>query len=87
MSQQEAARFAEAVKGDAGLKAEVKAAGTVEAAAALAKAKGYDVSAADLQAHGEAKKGELSEEDLAKVAGGSSSVEVVVVVGVTIAAT
>lgn len=87
MSQEEAARFADAVNSDAALKDEVRAAGTVEAAASLAQSKGYDVSAEDLKAHGEAKKGELSDDDLAKVAGGSSTAETVVVIGVTVVAT
>jgi len=83
MSVEEAKRFAEAVKGDAGLQAEVKGAGgTADGVASLAKSKGYDVTADDLKAHGDAAKGALSDADLDKVAGGMNTTAIVVVVAI-----
>lgn len=75
MSKQEMERFAKDVKTDSKLQEELKKAGTdAKSVVGIAKAKGYDFSEADLKAYADSKKGELSEEQLQKVAGGGSSV-------------
>lgn len=71
MSKAELERFSKDVKASPKLQDELKKAGTNEqAVVSIANAKGYDFSVADLKAAAEAKKGELSEEQLQKVAGG-----------------
>jgi predicted ribosomally synthesized peptide with nif11-like leader len=74
MSKAEVERFADDVRSNEALKAEVIAAGADEAkVSAFAKGKGYDFTAAELKEYADAKKGELSEEDLDKVAGGGAT--------------
>ena len=75
MSKSEVERFSKDVQADTKLQEELKKAGTDEkAVVSIAKARGYDFSAEDLKAYAESKKGELSEEDLQKVAGGTNNV-------------
>lgn len=75
MSKAELERFSKDVKADPKLQEELKKSGTSEKAVVdIAKAKGYDFSVEELKAYAEAKKGELSEEDLQKVAGGAQTV-------------
>lgn len=77
MSLEEVKRFAEAVKKDDALQKELKAKGGDEAAVAdFAKSKGFDFSADELKGFAAEKKGELSEEQLDKVAGGGSAAAV-----------
>lgn len=74
MSKAELERFANDVRTNDTLKAEAKSAGTDEAAvAAFAKSKGYDFSAEELKAYADARKAELSDEELDKVAGGGTT--------------
>lgn len=80
MSVAEIKRFAEAVKSDSGLQSELKGVSGGEAGvASFAKGKGYDFTAEELKAHAEEMKGELSEEQLDKIAGGGDTVTAVVV--------
>lgn len=77
MSKPDLERFAKDVKKDTKLQEELKKAGTDEKAViGIAKARGYDFSLEELKAYAEQKKGELSEEQLDKVAGGSTTVAV-----------
>jgi len=81
MSLEEVKRFAEAVKKDDALQKELKAKGGDETAVAdFAKSKGFDFSADELKGFAAEKKGELSEEQLDKVAGGAAVHSYVVVV-------
>ncbi len=78
MSVAEIERFANDVKASEALQAELKAVGSdVDKLVEVAKSKGYDFTADELKAHGETKKGELSEEDLEKAAAGAGAVLVV----------
>lgn len=75
MSQQEMERFAKDVKTNSALQDELKKAGTDEkAVVSIANAKGYDFSLEELKAYADSKKGELSDDQLQKVAGGASNV-------------
>lgn len=91
MSKEEVARFAQDVKNNPEMQAEFKGTGTdMDAFVSKAQEKGYDFDAADVKAHAAEKRGQLSDEELDKVAGGGVVVEVVgttVVVEVTVAAT
>jgi predicted ribosomally synthesized peptide with nif11-like leader len=88
MSKSEVERLAADASGNSELQTALKDAGTdVEAVAGVARSNGYEVTAEELKAHAEAKKGELSEEQLEQVAGGVNTTATVVVVVVTIAAT
>jgi predicted ribosomally synthesized peptide with nif11-like leader len=74
MSKSEMTRFAAAVSADAGLKALAKAKGTdVPGVIELARSKGYDIGEADIEEHVQARRAELSEEQLGSVAGGLAS--------------
>jgi predicted ribosomally synthesized peptide with nif11-like leader len=80
MSKAEIERFVKDVKTDTALQAEIKKAGSdPQAFVALAKKKGYDFTVDELKKHAENKKGELSQEDLDKVAGGGVVVTTVLV--------
>lgn len=80
MSQSEIERFAKDVKTNASLQGEVKkVGGDQQALVNLAKKNGYDFTLDDLKKYGDKKKGELSQEDLDKVAGGGTVVTTVVV--------
>jgi predicted ribosomally synthesized peptide with nif11-like leader len=79
MSKAEVERFSKDVKASKALQEEVKKAGTSEQAVVdLAKSKGYDFTVEELKAAAAQKKGELSEEQLDKVAGGAAIVTHVV---------
>ena len=66
MSEEQLKAFIEAVKADAGLKEQLKAAGNTDAVVAIAKAAGFLISAEELKAV----QAEISEEELEGVAGG-----------------
>ena len=83
MSVEELKRFSEAVKKDKAMQEELKKVGKDEAAVvAFAKGKGYDFTADELKAQAKAAKGELSEDQLDKVAGGVDTTVVVVAVAI-----
>ena len=87
MSQSELERFISDVKRSEKLQEELKAAGAdVGAIVKVAVDKGYDFSADELKAYVETKKGELSEEQLEKVAGGlvAGAIEVFAGIAVTV---
>ena len=67
MSQEQLKEFLEAVKADAGVQEQLKAAGDADAVVAIAKEAGFKISAEDLKNT----KVELSEEELEGVAGGA----------------
>lgn len=80
MSLSEMKRFTEDLKKQSALQDEVKAAGSdPEAIVKVAKGKGYDFTAEELKAAAAENKGEMSEEQLDKVAGGTAVATVVVV--------
>jgi len=66
MSEEQLKAFLEAVKADAGLQEQLKAAADADAVVALAKAAGFAISADDLKKA----QSEISEEELEGVAGG-----------------
>ena len=68
MSEEKLKAFLEAVKADAALQEQLKAAGHVDAVVAIAKAAGFVIEAGEL-ARAQA---EISEDELEGVAGGSS---------------
>lgn len=67
MSEEQLKAFLEAVKADAGLQEQLKAAGDADAIVAIAKAAGFVISSDELQ---RAQEAEASEEELEDVAGG-----------------
>ena len=72
MSKSEMSRFVAAVSADAALQALAKAKGSdIPGIVDLAKSKGYDIGAADIEEHVRARRAELTEEDLGAVAGGA----------------
>lgn len=80
MSKEEVARFAQDLKSNSDLQAAAKSAGSdAESLAQFADKRGYDFSAKELHSYADDKKGELSDEDLDKVAGGGDTVTAVVV--------
>ena len=66
MSEEQLKAFLEAVKADAGLQEQLKAAADADAVVALAKAAGFAISADDLKKA----QSEISQEELEGVAGG-----------------
>ena len=66
MSEEQLKAFLEAVKADAGLQEQLKAAGDADAVVAIAKAAGFVISAEDFNKT----QTEVSEEELEGVAGG-----------------
>jgi len=66
MSEEQLKAFLEAVKADADLQEQLKAAGDADAVVAIAKAAGFVISAEELQRD----QAEISEEELEDVAGG-----------------
>ena len=71
MSEEQLKAFMEAVKADAGLQGQLKAAGDTDAVVAIAKAAGFVISSDELQrAQSEISQSEISEEELEGVAGG-----------------
>ena len=72
MSAEEIKRFNEAVTSDGALQEEVKKVGTsLEDLVTLANGKGFDFTLAELKELAASKEGELSEEQLDDVAGGT----------------
>ena len=71
MSGQQLKAFLEAVKADAGLQGQLKAAANVDAVVAIAKAAGFKISSEELQ---KAQAEEVSEEELDGVVGGRSPI-------------
>ena len=69
MSEEQLKAFLEAVKADAGLQEQLKAAGDADAVVAIAKAAGFLISAEELQRA----QAEISEEELEGVSGGQRS--------------
>ena len=69
MSEEQLKAFIEAVKADAGLQEQLKAAGDADAVLAIAKAAGFVITAEELNRAQE----EVSEEELEGVAGGAIS--------------
>lgn len=85
MSGNEITRFVAAAKADTALQEEIKkCSGGTAALAQLAKSKGFDFTSGELDSYIESMKGELSDEQLAKVAGGGST-DYVYVVNVVVA--
>ena len=73
MSKEEVDRFAADVKGNGEMQEQVKNLGSDAAGiVSLANEKGYDFTEEELRAYAEEKKGELSDEQLKKVAGGAA---------------
>ena len=70
MSAEQLKAFVEAVQADEGLQEPLKGAADLDAAVAVAKEAGFDVSKADLLEYQAQQTLELSDEDLEKVAGG-----------------
>ena len=66
MSEEQLKAFMEAVKADAGLQGQLKAAGDTDVVIAIAKAAGFVISSDELQRA----QAEISEEELEGVAGG-----------------
>ena len=66
MSEEQLKAFLEAVKADAGLQEQLKAAADADAVVALAKAAGFEISAKELRRA----QAEMSEEELGGVTGG-----------------
>ena len=69
MSEEQLKAFLDAVKADAGLQEQLKAAGDTDAVVAIAKAAGFVISAEELARARE----EVSEEELESVAGGKGT--------------
>ena len=69
MSEEQLKAFMEAVKADADLQKELKAAGDTDAVVAIAKAAGFVISSGELQRAKE----EVSENELERVVGGQSA--------------
>ena len=67
MSEEQLKAFLEAVKADAGLQEQLKAAGDADAVVAIAKAAGFVISAEELKRA----QAEISEEELEGVAAGA----------------
>ena len=73
--------FGEAIKASTDLQEKMKAAGSdLAKIVAVASEAGFSITEADLQAHADSKKGEMSDDDLEKVAGGAIVVTYVTVV-------
>jgi predicted ribosomally synthesized peptide with nif11-like leader len=72
MSAEQLTAFWEAVEGDPSLEETLKGAADLDAAVAVAKEAGFNVSKADLLEYQSQQTLELSDEDLEKVAGGFS---------------
>ena len=71
MSEEQLKAFLEAVKADAGVQEQLKAAGDADAVVAIAKAAGFVISADDLKkAQAEVQMRSLNDEELEGVAGG-----------------
>ena len=73
MSAEQLTAFWAAVEGDPSLEETLKGAADLDAAVAVAKEAGFDVSKADLLEYQAQQTLELSDEDLEKVAGGTTT--------------
>ncbi|MEW6357117.1 MAG: Nif11-like leader peptide family natural product precursor [Planctomycetota bacterium] len=74
MSKKDVERLSAAIKADANLAAEIKkTGGNLKALIKFAADKGYNFSEKELKAYAKEKKGELTEEQLKKVAGGGDT--------------
>ena len=71
MSEEQLAALLAKLKDDAGLQEKLKGAADLDAAVAMAKEAGFDVSKADWLRHQAKQTLELSDEELEKVAGGT----------------
>ena len=71
MSEEQLSDFLAALKADAGLQEKLKGAADLDAAVAMAKEAGFDVSKADLLRHQAKQTLELNDEQLEEVAGGT----------------
>ena len=69
MSEEQLKAFLEAVKADAGLQEQLKAAGDADAVLAIAKAAGFVITSEELQRA----QAEISEDELESVAGGKGT--------------
>lgn len=87
MSQEDLKKFSEAAKNDPALLEELKKIGPDEQAIVeLAKSKGYNFTVEELKSQAASGKGELSEEQLDKVAGGTyTKVYVTIVADIAVA--
>ena len=74
MSEEQLSAFLAAVKEDAGLQEKLKGAADLDAAVAIAKEAGFDVSKADWLKYQAKQTLELSDEELEEVAGGTECV-------------
>jgi len=74
MSEEQLKAFLEAVKADPALSEKLKAATDADAAVAIAKEAGFVISAAELGAGLNRQSGEISDEELEGVAGGTAIV-------------
>ena len=74
MSEEQLSALLAKIKQDAGLKEKLKGAANIDAAVAMAKEAGFDVSKADWLKYQSKKTLELSDEELERVAGGYDSV-------------
>ena len=83
MSAEQLSAFLEAVKMDAVLAEKLKAAASLDAAVVVAKEAGFDVSQADWLKAQAKQVLEMSDEELAGVAGGGSPFQLPVAVGLT----
>ena len=70
MSEEQLSAFLAALKADAGLQEKLKGAADLDAAVAIAKEAGFDVSKADWLKHQAQKTSELNDEELEEVTGG-----------------
>jgi predicted ribosomally synthesized peptide with nif11-like leader len=75
MSEEQLKAFLEAVKADAGLQEQLKAAGDADAVVAIAKAAGFVITAEELKRA----QAEISEDELEGVAGGVTGLPCVIV--------
>ena len=75
MSEEQFSALLAKLKEDAGLQEKLKSAGDLDAAVALAKEAGFDVSKADWLRHQAQQTIEMSDEDLEGVAGGVGKIK------------
>ncbi len=78
--------FLDKAKGDDGLKAKLSEVGTAADVVAAGAEAGFSFTEADVQAHYDAKvkSGEVSQEDLDKVSGGTFTISPIIVATITI---
>jgi predicted ribosomally synthesized peptide with nif11-like leader len=76
MSHEQLSALLAKLKEDAGLQEKLKGAADLDAAVAMAKEAGFDVSKADWLRHQAQQTLELSDEELAEVAGGQNNYQI-----------